>query len=50
MRTAIIVDTTVFVLAMGVIVKLCIAMAQHGSLHLLSTLPEEFQYLAGLLF
>jgi len=40
----------VFVLAMGVIVKLCIAMAHNNSLSLLSALPAEFQYLAGIIF
>jgi hypothetical protein len=50
MKTTIAVDTTLFVLALAVIVKLVAVMARHNSLSLLTDLPAEFQYLAGILF
>ncbi len=50
MKTATAFDGVLFVLAVGLIVKLCAALAQGGSVRLLSALPGEFQYLAVIFF
>jgi hypothetical protein len=50
MKNAIVVDTTLFALAFTVVLKLFVVMAGHNGLSLLTALPAEFQYLAGVLF
>jgi len=50
MKNTIVLDTALFVLAFTVVFKLCVVMAGHNGLGLLTALPAEFQYLAGIIF
>lgn len=50
MKNMIVLDTALFVLAFAVGARFFAVMAHNSSLSLLSALPAEFQYLAGIIF